>query len=396
MTYDASFGHRALLITDHGAEAQAHLGYYERQRADAVALAHRLGSQGAAYPDWVNCFGQYLGTDLVRRILEVRPNVAAYIALDCYWQWRYFPQDATHRHRLQAMREIADFALACFVDEQGDEAMLKPCMAGNESDVMVRNDTFNALVIARALAAFAEMAHDLDVAISPRYADLARKLYAGLSKNCRDGVWMAYRAAKYATMQFDYYLANLPDGIDTRAIDWYLQATRTPWGMDYPQPSEAYRDWPWLSARAAIVLARLGRSAESFQNLVNTGRYVSSLGAIPEKIRLDGYVIGYWYTTAHSLFIWSMAEALCHPGRDDEVRLLWGLDGAWKDVAFRDLRLPGGLLASADIQGGRLHHLSVTNRSPASLERILSLNPLYGQLQTAQVSLPGGKTVVVV
>ena len=216
------------------------------------------------------------------------------------------------------------------------------CIAGNESEIKVENDTFNGLAYARALAGFAEMLRAFDQSDKP-YARLAEKLYLGLQTNYQDKVLLPFRGAKYLTgLQYDFFLMNLPDGIDAKSIDAAFKVIQTPWGLDSDQPSEAYRDWPWWHPRVAISMAHLGRSKKSFRWLCSSMQNATSLGMLPEKVRMDGFAIGYGYTSPHALLVWAAVEALCHDGTNNSIRLLWGLDGKWQDTGFENIRLCRG------------------------------------------------------
>ncbi len=376
--YDAWYAHQALLQTNRLTQAQSHLNFYHRQRPAGKKLAKKFELPGAAYSGWCNYFGQDLTENIEHRILYVKPLMSAFIVLEHYWQWIYDPENKAHPKHLLVMKEILDLAIQRFIDDQGNEAVIKPCMAGNESHLEVENDTYTSLLYARSLAGYVEMARGLGKKVDPYYDELLRKMYRGLEKNYEEDVLLPYRHAKYlTTAQPTFFLFNLPEGINARSIDVALKDAITPWGLDSYQPSEAYRDWPWLSSRVAIVLAHLGNSKKSFRWLKHAGKYVSALGAIPEKIRMDGYPIGYWYSTPHALFIWSVTAALAHEGKDGSVRLFWGLDGSWKDFSFDNLKLPGGLTVSAKVENDVVKKLRIINPAGKPANVKLDINPKY-------------------
>ena len=392
--FDGAYAHRALLATNRLEEARRHLGYYDLQRRRGRKLARDAGLPGAMYSGWSDCFGNDLTRDLGAYLLDYKPLMPAYIVLDRYWQWVYDPADRDHAQRLPLMREILDLAVARFVLVRGQKAFMAPCTAGNESYVQVENDTMNGLAYARAMAGYGEMAQALGQRSGALYAELARKLYRGLDENYRAGVLMPYRGAKYLTgLQLDFYLTNLPEGIDPRSVWAALGAMRTRWGLDSDQPSEAYRDWPWCSSWAAIALAHMGCGSDSFRWLRHPMGTMTALGVLPEKVRLDGYAIGYGYPSPHALLAWATAHALCHTGPNGELRLLAGLDGQWRDLAFERLRVDGGLLASGTVQGGRLERLQLRNTSGVPLRRRVSLNRCYHGPRERDVLIPARRTV---
>ena len=387
--FDGCYAHRALLATNRLDEARLHLGYYDLQRRRGRKLAHDMGLPGAVYSGWSDCFGNDLTRNLETYLLDYKPLMPAYIVLDRYWQWVCDPADPDHARRMPLMREILDLAVERFVLVRGRKAFMAPCTAGNESYVQVENDTMNGLAYARAMAGYGEMAQVLGKGHGEFYADLARKLYRGLGDNYRNGVLMPYRGAKYLTgLQLDFYLTNLPVGIDPRSVHAALRAMHTRWGLDSDQPSEAYRDWPWCSSWAAIALAHMGCGKDSFRWLRHPMKTMSALGALPEKVRLDGYAIGYGYPSPHTVLVWATAHALCHTGPNGELRFLAGLDGQWQDLSFERLRLDGGLLATGTVRGGRIERLQLCNTSNVPLSRHLSLNECYRGLSAGEITIP--------
>jgi hypothetical protein len=392
--YDAFYAHQSLLLTNHLDEGRRHLEFYHRQRPVAQKIARKLDLSGVAYSGWCNYRGEHKGPDFEEYVLHYKPVMSAFILLKIYWQWCYDPTGPFDLEILTMMREILDLAVERIIENKGESAIIKPCTAGNESAIDVENDTFTAIIYARALRGYAQMASALGQDAST-YEKLAEKLYRGLEGNYRsDGVLLPFKNAEYlATMQFSFYLFNLPWGIEKRSVYGSLKDAETAWGLNTTQPEEGYRDWPWLSSRAAIDLSVIGDSRRAFKWLRHPQKYISSLGAIPEKIRIDGYPIGYWYTSPHALFIWSTTAAICHDGKNNELRMLWGFDGQWKNMAFQNLRLRGGLLVSGIVKKGCLIKLVLKNSSLNSIQRNLVLNPLYSGSFPREVTVPAGKSV---
>lgn len=378
--YDASYSHRAFLCSNRIEQARRHAGFHLSRRKQGKRDAESLGLHGAVYSGWTNYEGKHRGGDFRKYVMHYKPLMAAFLVIDYYSQWEFAPEDKIDRRYVNAMREILDLAIENFVLEQGEVAIMRPCIAGNESDIEVQNDTFNSLVYARALKAYAEMARECGIEDAVRYQSLSERLYRGLEDNFRDdGVLLPWKGAKYLTgLQLQFYLWNLPEGISPQGVREALVRSRTPWGFDADQPSERYRDWPWVASRAAIALAHMSDPKESFEQLSQFPKDASALGAIPEKIRIDGYPIGYWYSTPYAIFVWAMNDAFCHDGPDENVRLLWGLDGTWEDAKFENIRLGGGILASGRIQNKKLVELRLKNTGGRTVRRRIDLNPIYG------------------
>ncbi len=391
--YDAFYAHHALVRTNHINEGQRHLDFYRMQHSRGQRLAAKHGIPGAVYSPWSNCFGQHKGADSDAHVLDYKPLMASFIVLEHYWHWKYEPTAKPTEKDIQQCKEILDLAIERFLDDQGDRAVSRPCIAGNESAITVENDTCMSLMYARALAGFAEMTKALGLRVDPCYGALAKKLYKGLKENYRNGVLLPFRDATYlATLQFSFYIFNLPEGTDKRSVYASLRDAATPFGLNTIQPEEGYRDWPWLSTRAAVALAHMGDSKECFKRLTHCMKYTSALGAIPEKIRIDGYPIGYGYPSPHALLVWASTTALCHDGKRRELRLLWGLDGQWKDLAFENIRLADGLLVSGKIEASTLIELKLRNTSNRDIARTLTINPIYRGPNGETFTIRAGKT----
>ena len=367
--YDAWYLHQASLLTNNIESADKHLDYYVMQYAGALRTAVEIGVPGAGFSGWATCFGEHKGNDVKDYLLHLKPCMAGFIALVFYWQWKY--AGTLSEEKRDVLKDVMKFVMK-FVVDKGEWAEIAPCMAGNESAVDVKNDSMTCLTFAKAFAGAAEVFGD------GGFKAISGKLYKGLERNHENGLLQPFPGAWYRTgFQIWAYLCNLPEGIDTTSVYQALEFCRTPWGYDSEQPSEVYRDWPWIASRAVVCLANMKDPEKAFATLLHQTKYVSSLGAIPEKIRLDGYPIGYWYSTPHGLFIWATVAALANVGPGGELRLLWGLDGTWKDLSFRDLRLPGGIAVSASVVDGKITRVNVFNLGRDAKEIHLDINPLY-------------------
>lgn len=376
---DAMYLHRALLLAGYTDLAERHLGFYRGQFEQSCRDTRAAGVEGCLFPGWNDWQGhpRFRDADPRQYILHTKPWFSALVLLMIYWQWKYAGEDAVLDRYFDIAERIAT-ALRTFVLEDGPAVQLKRCRASNESEIDVENDTMTLLCLARAFQAFGEMAQVRNHAVEPTLAALPGKLTVLMNRNHNGKILLPYQNATYsAGLQFRYFLFNLPDGIDSSSIYDAENLARTPWGLDNQQPSECYRDWPWLASRASICYSHLGDASRAFSWLLHPLRSVSSLGALPEKIRLDGYPINYWYTTPYALLLWSMYAALVHRDKNGQICLLFGLDGAWQDLTARNLALPGGVRASLSVRKGQLTSLSLTNSRPRPLHMRLTLNRRY-------------------
>jgi len=192
-----------------------------------------------------------------------------------------------------------------------------------------------------------------------------------------DGTLMPYRNAPYtAGGQMDYYLYTLPEPIDIVSVDNALRAGKTPWGYTFEQTTEEKRHWPWIHPRAAICYANEKRSEDAMMHLCSIPNYASSMGAIPEYIRIDGLPVNYWYTTAHGLAVCAVHDAFAHV-RKEELRLLWGMTNAWQEFSCKKLHLENGLCVSISVKGGVLCKLELYNKTDENKTVNLSVNHAF-------------------
>ena len=100
--------------------------------------------------------------------------------------------------------------------------------------------------------------------------------------------------------------------------------------------------------------------------------YNSALGAFPEKIRIDGYPIAYWYSAVHALFVFAMNCFLLNEA-GGKINIFHNLPKEWQDVEFKKLRLPPGVLVSAKLARGKLVSVEMKNDTKTLIETTVSV-----------------------
>ena len=204
---------------------------------------------------------------------------------------------------------------------------------------------------------------------------------------------MPFRNAAFHCGAVGCFFFNLPYGIDRKSVLRDIRAGKTPFGFDGDTYIGNIRHWPWAYCFQSLVYSHWGWDKKSFTCLQNVMRDCSALGAMPEKIRIDGYPVNYYYTSPHAYFLWAFQTALCHDRKKDGVALLSGMDGTWRELEFVNLRMNGGLLVSLQVSRGRVRRLILRNDGARPLRRQLQLNPRYAGRLPAEVELPPGKTL---
>lgn len=392
---DANYSHVGFLRTGNPECANHHLEYFRRFREEGRRLAEKHNLPGVPCPVWANCFGEHLSPDYSWFVLYAKMSQLGCAVESFYWLWKYYPEHVANRGNLRIMEELLDLIYAGCLYDDGKEAYIRECKAGDETDRRVKNDTYTTLVFAHAFSGFEEMSKALGVSLKKEFAGIGKRLLAAAAKNIKDGYLYCYRDSEFKYFAPLTYIYHLPEGFPSADCvrNWAnFEFCRTPWGLNGDNASECYRDWPWAGTRLAIALAHIGDSKDAFFWLKDSCKYAAATGALPEKIRIDGYPINYWYGSAHALFVWAMTFALCHNGKDGSLRLLYGLDGEWRDFTFDSLRVFDGLEVSAKVNGGAITALSIVNHAPWRQDVLLNVNPAYIWTGAATVSLESGAT----
>ena len=398
--YDSYYLQQALLRTNHVEQSRELIDFWKLCSRQARVFAHELGKPGFFFP-WCSFTPLGGGNDgsKEQRIFEKRLDTAA-IALEVLRHHESTGDLAELEGYWDLVKGCLDFLLAESVVELDDEVVIKPMEGANESTA-VSNDSFTVLVLIKVLELTILAAPSIGKKVPNNYPSLLEKLRAGLAKNCPDGVFMPFRgASEPGCLPLMAAVWNLPDGMNYRSIKASLEQTKTPWGISSGLRTQRYRDWPWFHFRAAIALAFLNKkNAPTY--LYSGTKYNSALGAFPEKIRMDDYAIGYWYSTVHALFVFGLNCLLVNEA-DNQVNIFHHIPRQWKNVAFSNLRVPPGLLVSAELKQGRVVTAEIKNDTRKPIEttvsvpcRLLSEKASAGYRRFAVRILSGRKTIVI-
>ena len=361
--FDSALQHHAFLQSGNFAEALRHVMFYANQADFGHSLVAELGLKGIAFSNWSDVFGNNIGQRLKSDLLKRKPLMIAVIGMACglYNQISPVPsQDATW-----LTLECAQFIESGFVRD----GKITRVMAGNESDVEVDRDSW-MLAACFAVFKYASLAEPGN----PRWRELADNMLSELRKNLHpDGYIMPYQGAGYSAGTTPWTLYDVPElDLSWKAIEKSVERCSTPWGLDSDQPSEVCRHWPWNDCLCAKAFAEAKAPEKAFFHLKRWFGYASSNGAIPEKIRIDGYAIGYWYVTPYALYLLALYSSFAHFDNDGRLCLLYGFDGSWRDLSIRGLRLPGGVELSMTVRNCEIVSLDISGSVPA-----IDVNPAY-------------------
>ncbi len=392
---DAWSMQRALLGSNHLAESRRLLDWYRFRMPRARAVARALGRPGARLCYFASAAGQDYHAD-PEKIRTEKIGANAKACYSFYDHWAIGGRDDGIGESLAIMRELLDHAVAVAIVEREDRAYIGVSKPSYEGKHDVTNDSVISIWMERALRGYCEMAAAAGQPAPEAYRRIAAKLPVGRRENYRDGVLLPFRDAKFSGGDAIIgHLFNLPEGIDRKSVRHAIGRRRTTRSDDSNGYIGNILEWSWSPMWRAIIYSHWGQSRRAFADLVRAPRTASALGAIPEKIRLDGYPVNYGYTSAHAYYLWAVQNALCHDRPGGALALLPGLDGTWSDLAFDRLRMIGGLLVSLRAVRGRVRRVVLRNDGARPLRRRLVWNPRYAAPAVRDIALRPGETLAI-
>lgn len=372
-SYDATFIIAALMRAGNEECAKKYSEFFISQGKMGKKALEGIGEKGTGFTGWTNSEGGFarLNKDLAYWLISDKPMFHLCEILNRYIVWKYTDRKLD-RETEEVLRDAVLFVEKRLLRKIDGRHHMIEVQSGTENDVRVEADTSTIVQLAAAFRGAAEMLEE------PRLRKIADEVLLDLAGNYReDGTLMPYRNAPYtAGGQMDYYLYTLPEPIDIVSVDNALRAGKTPWGYTFEQTTEEKRHWPWIHPRAAICYANEKRSEDAMMHLCSIPNYASSMGAIPEYIRIDGLPVNYWYTTAHGLAVCAVHDAFAHV-RKEELRLLWGMTNAWQEFSCKKLHLENGLCVSISVKDGVLCKLELYNKTDEDKTVTLSVNHAF-------------------
>ncbi|MBP5640431.1 MAG: hypothetical protein J6X55_13185 [Victivallales bacterium] len=361
--YDSEMMQLALLQGNNLQDGRHHVDFYLGYFDEGVELAKAVGLKGFAFSNWSDVLGNHKSSDIKRELTYRKAPMIGLMGIAAANAELYSGKKDPQLEKLA--EACADF-IECFIR---DGNKIVSCVAGNESDIEVERDTFMLMVIIRLFEMTEMLFND------SRHGAIARELRKELLLNRRqDGIIMPFANATYTAGMTTHVQYYLPDLVSEEDLDKSLFNVDSPSRMDFDQPSEVYRHWPWIDCHYARAYAFAGSPAKAFMYLTHWFDYAAATGASPEKIRLDGFPIGYWYPTPYALYLQALYASFAHIDAQGRLKVLYGFDGTWKDLEATSLRLPGGLNVSVSVQGGKMERLDIIGGND-TLQVLV--NPIY-------------------
>lgn len=364
--FDSELMQRSLMMGGNFAEAHRHLMFYINQYEAGKRLVAELGLRGVAFSNWSDVFGNHKSGDIKYELTKRKPVMIA-IAGMVGGNYNLFTGENSPE-ALKLLLDCAEFIESGFVRD----GKIVSTVAGNETDVEVERDSWMLSTAFTVFQLAADAAPD-----TQKWKTLAQNMRSELEKNRHpDGYLMTYQNAGYAdstAFWMNYFIPCIFNGFED-GITLLLDILKNAFGIDGGSTSEVYQDWPWNHCLVSIAFAQAKRPAEAFKYLKSWFHFAASNGAVPEKIRLDGYPIGYWYPSPYALYLNALYTAFAHFDANENLCLLYGFDGEWQNLYISGLRLPGNVTVSIEVTNGIVVKLEVLGKV-----KNICVNPIYKQ-----------------
>ena len=372
-SWDSEFSHDALLQCGNFKEAEAYTDSYLRLSAEGYEAVRNHGLEGLSFSGWTNILGDFAGMrDFDEWVLDFKPMFSAYAIHAVYKEWKKNPYAEVLKYK-DICVDVLKFWL-CHLVNKGSDGLyyLAQIKDGGESGVDASIDSFTQLDFAKAFLYVGEM-YSL-----PEYTDIGRRMLLALEMNRRpDGYLASYKGSPYRFVSPLNYYYTYQDGLvsEEKLMDM-IDGMKTPWGMDNELAAEEYRAWPWYDSLSARAFVLMKNSARASEHLLNSVRITSSLGALPEKVRLDGFPIGYYYTSPHAVAVSAVCEAFALLKGDSELLIGYGFNSESGSFSCSNIRTARGICVSVSVEDGALKKLEISNFSKKEINIALSINPV--------------------
>lgn len=372
-SYDAYFIINALLSSGVRDAARGQQNFFISQAEIGHEVLCKAGLKGIAFTGWTDCNGRFArtGWDMAKWFLNEKPVFICNEIMNFYTAWKYAGR-IKNLHVEEILKDTYLFIKTYLLCKKDGKYSLINVKSGDESGVDVETDTFTILALAQALYALADMLQNADI------LEVRRQVLEDILQNyTEEGALLPFKNAPYlGGGQLDFYIFMLPEGISFVSVDKAMEISEKGYGCDFGYISEVYRHWPWIRGRAAICYTHEGRHTQAMDQIEKLMQGATSLGALPEKIRLDGMPVNYWYTSPHALVVWTLHDAFTHI-KGDELRIAYGFTDKWQNFSCEDICLEKGLRVSFSIEEGILKKLLIINTTEQQFHLKLKLNGCF-------------------
>ncbi len=358
-SWDANFAHEAFLATGNERESRLFTEQFIKQADIGYETMRRCAYPGVGFTGWTTLSGGFCGARSIDEwITNFKPMFSAYAIYAIYDQYRRDPCFDAERYKRIA-EDVLVFWLHRMI-KQGRDGLyyLTSIKDGGECGLDAEVDTFTQIIFAKAFLYYAEVYKDAG------YAEIGRRMLRALECNrLPEGGFSLFRGSEQAAGLLIHYPLVYPEKlVSDEAMLAEIEEMRTPFGLENTTLMvEEYRHWSWNDSFALRALLRMKKPSEAAERVAHMSYGASALGALPEKIRLDGFPIRYYYTSPHALLVSALAESFAVKGHGTDLIIGYGLGGSLANARCDGIRTEGGLSVSLRIKDGRMVAFSLEN-----------------------------------
>ena len=386
--YDESFPHDAFLTSGNFEQSMAYTKSYLLFADDGRKVLAENGVKGISFYGWTTTDGKYVThyIDKFEWLTHVKPLFSAYCVIAIYSEWLYHPEAISDELK-EIVKELLLFYTDYMLIDNGDVSYIRNVQSATEAGYAVEVDSFTQALFATAFKYAGVILND------DSFTEISKKMYFALNKNINaEGVLLPHEGAPYIGGTMKELYKYTPNGFEMKtSIDKETESGRTPWGLDNDMTTEEYRHWPWNDSKTARCYIRLKESKKAMEFIKHLSYGASSLGALPEKIRLDGVPINYYYTSAAALFVAAINESFACDGDENEIIIAGGVDASWQSFSCRNIRVSGNISVSLKVENGKMIYLKIQNNSNKDRALKLSINTEYiDGMENDEITLRAG------
>lgn len=387
--WDAQYAHDALLTSGNFKESTHYVRSFERLAPESYAAIKKHGFPGVSFAGWTTLLGEFKGwRPLDDWLMNYKPHFSAYAIHSAYHEWKTNPTfDKSKVETL--LKDVLAFWLAKLIEEKDGICYIVDVKDASETGLNASVDTWITIDFAKAFHYVAEMYED------EGYKVIGDKLLKSLSGNYREGRLLSAKGAKYEsgvtiwTYPYSYTERLMTD----EKVREAMEKGKTPWGYDNDVPSEEYRHWSWSNSNLARCFIRMRKPEKAMENILRLMYNVSSLGAMPEKTRIDGFKENYFYATPHGLAVLTINEGFAL-AENDRILLGYGFANTLENLECRDIRVFGQCSVSLKIENGAFTYVKICNESGQEKRLVLDFNPSFESPSLGEVEIDANGTFV--
>ena len=379
--WDAQYAHDALLTSGNFSESIHYVKSFDRLAPESYEAVKKHGFPGVSFAGWTTLLGEFKGwRPLDDWLMNYKPHFSAYAVHSAYHEYKTNPAfDKNKSEKL--LKDVLAFWLAKLIKEEDDICYIVDVKDASETGLNASVDTWITIDFAKAFHYVAEM-YGVE-----EYKKIGDKLLKSLSGNYRDGILLSAKGANYASgVAVWTYPYTYSEGLMTEEkMCEAMEIGKTPWGYDNDIPSEEYRHWSWSHSNLARCFIRMRKAEEAAAHISRMTYNASSLGALPEKTRIDGFKENYFYATPHGLFTLTINEGFAFAEKD-RILIGYGFTEACENLECRDIRVFGQCSVSLKIENGAFTYVKICNQSGQDKKIVLDFNerfecPLFREIE---------------